>query len=71
MTDILTSTEAANILGLKPKSLSRICSEARIPFTKKYGRLYFSKSRLEDFMATGEDLAAHLRKNNKAHLKVR
>lgn len=83
MSEILTSVKAAEILGFRKedgtpdnKSLSRIARQGRIPFYKRFGRLYFIESELLEFIRTGTPksnkeakVIQHLQKHNRKHLK--
>lgn len=58
--NILTQTEAADYLGLKPDYLNQLTHHKKLKFTKKEGRKakYFLKCDLDEYMS-GETESSH------------
>lgn len=64
MDEALTRGQAAKYIGMSSRNLNRLMAVRLVPFLKAFfrlnsqGRVFFSKKRLDDWMAKDEDLEA-------------
>ncbi len=52
--DLLTIEEACDYLGMKKATLYSMNCRRQIPFTKVLGKVYYRKSALEQWLASGD-----------------
>lgn len=52
--DLLTIDEACNYLGMKRATLYSMNCRRQIPFTKVLGKVYYRKSALDHWLASGD-----------------
>jgi excisionase family DNA binding protein len=48
--EIINVEEAAELMGLAKQTMYVKCSNKEIPYYKRYGRIYFKRSALTDFI---------------------
>lgn len=48
--EILTTVQASKILGITPRTLYDKVKNGELPHRKKFGRIYFSKSELTNYI---------------------
>lgn len=72
--ELMTIQDAADYLKLARQTLYQLTSKNAIPFAKKHKRLYFKKTELNAWLATGkqevqsdekEDLIKHIKQNRR------
>jgi len=55
--DLITLSEACDMLDLAKPTIYSLCSKKQIPYYKKNGRLYFSRLRLNAWIRSGRELS--------------
>lgn len=69
--ELLTITQAAELLSLTTPTLYGLVHKRTIPFSKKSKRLYFSKSELTDWIRSGrKKTIAESQANPESHLRT-